>query len=358
MSITEAINDYGRQMGRVFTDRNKTVGASEIGLCARRIHWQKTNEPKDAARTTAKKQGDKRGAAQAPENWGAHVRGTTMEQMLWEPAMRARFGASLKMAGKEQKTLVLGQLSATPDGLVAGRGGELLKHHGIKYKGDVVVEAKTIDPRVNLLEEKSENAFQVQVQMGIIREQTKFKPDWAVISYIDASFWHDITEFAVPFKPEAFESAKIRATKILKADAADLKPEGWIKGGKECNWCAWSRKCNDMRGTVPEEIKDLNPQAIAEVADLCRQAMEIQQNKNKNEEAYRALQDQIRTRLQELGTKKIPGMVTWSGVKGRVSWDTTAMVEELKKHGVDTTVFQSVGEPTTQLVIDKKIMVA
>ena len=59
--------------------------------------------------------------------------------------------------------------------MIAGRGGELLKGHGIKYKGDVVVECKTIDPRVNLLEEKSENAFQVQVQMGLIRELTKYK---------------------------------------------------------------------------------------------------------------------------------------------------------------------------------------
>jgi hypothetical protein len=357
MSITDAIHQFGRQMGRVFPDRSKTVGASEIGLCARRIHWQKTAQPKDAAMTRAKKQGDMRGATQAPENWGAHVRGTTMEQMLWEPAMRAKFGASLKMAGKDQKTLVVGNLSATPDGLVAGKGGELLKYHGIKYKGDVVVESKTIDPRVNLLEEKSENAFQVQVQMGIIRELTKYKPEYAVISYIDASFWHDVTEFVVQFKPEAYESAKVRASKILKADAADLKPEGWIKGGKECNWCAWSRRCNEMRGTVPEEIKEINPQVMAELSDLCRQALEIQQQQNADGEAYRTLQDQIRSRLQELGTKKIPGMVSWNGVKGRVSWDTKAMLEELAKRGVDTTVFQSVGEPTTQLVIDKKIMV-
>ena len=358
MTITDAVNEYGRQMGRVFPDRSKTVGASEIGLCARRIHWQKKGQPKDGAESRAKKQGDMRGATQVPENWGAHVRGSTIEQMLWEPAMRSKFGASLKMAGKEQKTLTLGELSATPDGVIAGRGGELLKGHGIKYKGDVVVECKTIDPRVNLLEEKSENAFQVQVQMGLIRELTKYKPEYAVISYIDASFWHDVTEFVVPFKPEAFESARIRAAKILKADAADQRPEGWIKGGKECNWCAWSRRCNDMRGTVPEEIKTLDPQVLAEVTDLCKKAMAIQLKKTEDDEAYRELQDQIRTRLQELGTKKIPGVVSWNGVKGRLSWDTKAMVEELTNRGVDATVYQSVGEPTTQLVIDKKVIVA
>ena len=86
--------------------------------------------------------------------------------------------------------------------------------------------------------------------------------------------------------------------------------------------------------------------------------MAIQLKKTEDDEAYRELQDQIRTRLQELGTKKIPGVVSWNGVKGRLSWDTKAMVEELTNRGVDATVYQSVGEPTTQLVIDKKVIVA
>lgn len=373
--IKDAINDYGSKVGKVFADRSKTVGASEIGLCARRIAWTKRGTPTDAQEAlSGKKRGrsdpktprSKAGSLQLSSNWGAHVRGTVIEEQLWVPAMRARFGAELVMAGKDQKTLTLGTLSATPDGvLINGSAQDMLRRHGIKvdHKRDkaVVVECKTIDPRVNLTEEKEENAFQVQVQMGTIRELTPYKPTWAIISYIDASFWHEVAEFAVPYRPEDFEAAKMRSAQILNADPSDLKPEGWISGAKECGWCPWEKRCSKMRGAVP--LGEMNsaaqdPQFAAEIIDLCKQANELNLKVKADTEAYKDLQNTIKERLKDKGVRKIPGVVNWYGVKGRESWDVAAMAAELKKRGVsdaEIDKFSTAGEPTNALSIDKKV---
>lgn len=370
MSIRDAIRAYGSTMGaREFSsDRARTVGASEIGLCARRVCWQKRSKKtvpaavaKKLPKTRAQKSGDKRGATQDLDNWGAHVRGTTIEQVLWTPALKARFGDDLAMI--DQKTLVLGELSATPDGLIKTRGRELLEPLGIKILGTkpvcVVVECKSIDPRVNLVEEKKENAFQVQVQMGLIRELTDYRPDYAVISYVDASFWHDVAEFAVKFSPEDYESAKLRASKIIRAEPQDLRPEGWIAGGRECGWCPWYADCSKLiHGGLPDverEAKDLDPQFKAELIDLCKQANVAQRDMNEAEKDYKDLQDQIRGRLREKGIKKVPGIVNWFGVKGRTSWDVQAMVAVLEKKKIPTAQFQSTGEPTSSLAVDKKV---
>jgi hypothetical protein len=369
--IKEVINEYGRQMGRSFPDRSKTVGASEIGLCARRVAFLKRGIPSDRAssvskhttrpkKTRAQKQLDKRGAAQLLDgNWGAHIRGTVIEEQLWLPAMRARFGGDLIMAGGGQQTLSDGKLSATPDGIVVNRGHEILSALKVKYGSkdskSVVVECKSIDPRVNLVEEKAENAYQVQVQMGLIRKLTPYKPDWAVISYVDASFWHEVAEFAVPFDQSAFDAAELRAAKILHADPQDHKPEGWISGGKECGYCPWMRQCAEMRGGVPLGDEPVDEQFKAEIVDMCKQANRLQVKAKADSEAFKDLQDQIKMRLKEKGIRKIPGVVNWYTVRGRDSYDVEAMLATLTKLKVDPDQFRTTGEPTNALSVDKKV---
>ena len=362
--IRQIVNAYGSQMSEPFAgDRTKTVGASEIGLCARRVAWQKRGTPKDPPRgpkPRAQKQGDKRGATHVEENWGAHIRGSVIERELWVPALRKAFGPALKMAGKNQKTLVSGSLSATPDGIVAGRGHELLKTVLGKVppraSKDVVVECKTIDPRVSLTEEKRENAYQVQVQMGLIRELTPYKPDYAIISYIDASFWHEVVEFAVPYDPSVLDSARERASKILRADPLDMRPEGWIAGGKECNWCPFLRRCSEARNAVPEaEVDEVDPQFEAELLDLCKQANAIKLRTIEDEAKHREIVDTIKTRLKEKNVRKVDGIVNWYHVKGRESWDIKAMIQALESKGVDASKFSSRGEPTSQLNVSKKV---
>ena len=103
MLIRTAFDAYVAKTAKVWKhDRTKTIGASEIGQCARRMFYLKTKQKPDDDYI---------------DDWGARVRGTVFEDSFWAPAMKAKYGKKLLFAGKEQKTFEDGHLSATPDGL-------------------------------------------------------------------------------------------------------------------------------------------------------------------------------------------------------------------------------------------------
>lgn len=105
--ISAALNNFAVSNARAWAhDRSQTLGASEVGQCARRVFWLK-NEG-DAGYGVPRDPGFKDG-------WGARVRGSVMEDHFWYPAMKATFGDRLKFAGPVQKTFVSGFLSATPE---------------------------------------------------------------------------------------------------------------------------------------------------------------------------------------------------------------------------------------------------
>lgn len=331
--IKETLAEYAKTLSKIWEhDRTKTVGASEIGQCARKINWLKTERKPDEDNS---------------DEYGGMLRGTMMETYFWVPAMRKRYGKDLLMAGDEQKTLISGKLSATPDGLVVNQPLDALKEFGIKdLKGDCfVVECKTIDPRVNLTEEKSEHAHQVQVQLGLIREKTKYKPTYAVISYMDASFWHEVAEYVVEYDPEIYENAKARATSIL----ADVKhpAEGWILGGKECEYCTFTRQCGIIRKSMPEKEAAADPQFVAEIIDLCTDYSVAKDEAKQAESRVRAAAEKIKERLRDKSVRKIKGVVSWSPVKGRTTYD----VEEMRKNGIDVDAYATTGEASERLQV-------
>jgi len=357
--IRDAIDAFGSSLSKAFPhDRRKTVGASEIGLCARRVHWAKQN----AQPSPKKVKKNVRGSLQSKSNWGAHVRGSMIEEHLWLPAMRKKFGQRLMYAGDQQRTLFDGPLSGTPDGILVDQPRDLLRDLGVRDIGpgrSVVVECKSIDPRVNLTEEKSENAFQVQVQMGLFRAKTSHRPDYAVISYVDASFWHEVAQFAVKFDPAQYEAAKGRAAKILHGDLQDNRPEGWIAGQKECEWCPFARKCAAERNAVPpDEAAAVDPQFAAEIADLCREKSALDLAAKEAERRAMEAQDKIRERLKSKGISRVPGVVRWFTIKGRESYDDKAIREAARAAGVDVEKYATTGDPTSRLNIDKKILVS
>jgi hypothetical protein len=134
--------------------------------------------------------------------------------------MRARYGARLKYAGSEQQTLVWDFLSATPDGLLVDLPASVLNPLGIAdLGGDHSLVIETADPRTKLDEPKPEHVFQVITQTGLFREVTPHRPDYALIAYTDASFWDEVTEFAVRFDPEVFQTAKNHAARIMTETA-------------------------------------------------------------------------------------------------------------------------------------------
>jgi hypothetical protein len=336
--IRDALERYVKATKKVWPGgRESTVGASEIGLCARRVHWTKRNGIKNVDHE---------------ESWGAQVRGTIMEQQFWHPALKRRFGRKFRL--DQQKTLRDGALSATPDGLLVGLDRECLKDLGVRDIGEsqcILVESKTIDPRVNLIKEKEENAYQVQVQLGLVRKLTKYKPEYALISYIDASFWNEILEFPVKFDPRVFEEAERRAARILEGPPKALAPEGWIAGGRECEYCPFTDACGVIRRSVPERDAAADPQFQAEVEDACREICELKDQAEAAETQVRVKEQALKDRLREKGVRKIPRVVVWSAVKGRTSYDNKAIREAAAAKGVDVEGYSTVGEPTDRLQI-------
>jgi len=348
--LKEILGAYATSSGRTFVDREQTVGASEVGQCARRVYYDKMA-------------GDPHyGANKDPDfadSWGARLRGTAFEEKLWYPALKAKFGDKLLYAGLDQRTLADGYLSATPDGLLIGQPRDLLAHLGIPdigERGELVLEAKTIDPRARLDHAKAEHAFQTQVQLGLFHERTPHRPQFALISYADASFWNEVTEFVIPFNPTIYANAKTRADRIMLAtDAHDLEPEGWIAGGKECNRCQFTRACGQERTTVPYDTDETaDPQFVAEIRDLARAAKAHEADADGATAALRKVQHEIRERLREKGLRRVSGFgvrVSWSPVKGRTSIDLEQLRAGAAATGFDVTPYEKVGDPSDRLVI-------
>ena len=95
--IAETLALYAKATVRTFEGRENSVGASEIGQCARKVFF-------------AKNAGDRVYGVASDEDWvdtwGPALRGRLIEDHFWVPALRARFGDKLKFAGDEQKTFI------------------------------------------------------------------------------------------------------------------------------------------------------------------------------------------------------------------------------------------------------------
>ena len=343
--IAATLDRHAKSSSKIFShDRLNTVGASEVGQCARKVFWLKN-------------EGDAQyGAPRDPEyidSWGARMRGTVFEDAFWEPAMRARFGERLKFAGREQKTFVSDFLSATPDGIITDLTAE--EKSSIGTEADCcMVECKTADPRTNLTEAKQANIYQTQVQMGLVREMTQYRPTHSVLSYTDASFWNEVREFVIAFDPAIYEIAKTRATLIMTATSiAEVAPEGWIAGGRECNYCPFTKACGIERRNLPFQDVGVpvDPQFKAEVLDMALTLRGYEKDRDEFDKLVREWQTAIKNRLREKGVKKIPGVLSWSEVKGRQSFDNKALREAAIKAGVDVEQFSTVGDATDRLLI-------
>ena len=345
--IAEALNAYVAGRSKAWThDRSMTVGASEVGQCARRIAFAKTMDDPGAA---------VRMDDDYEDGWGARERGTIIENALFVPAVRARFGASALYTGDEQRTFSKGFLSATPDGLLIDQPAGALAHLGVSdIEGDCVdLDCKSIDPRTRLVEAKAEHVFQIHTQIGLIRETTNFQPLWGVISYIDASFLDRITEFPVRFDPVVYERAKDRARQIMTARrGSDLKPEGVIAGGKECNFCPFTRQCGVVRAarvpgaatTVPEDVAEAIRFEAGAAKDKTAGAEALQREAALHKENIRDL-------LEGCGSKSLPGIATWSAVKGRQTWDDKAVRTAAEAAGIDLLSFKRTGDASDRLTL-------
>lgn len=354
MIVKDALHKYAATQINRHRYRNrrtqKYIGASEIGLCIRRVWYAK----QQSIDVLDPKHSDDVGS------WGATRRGSTFEKHFWLPAMRKQYGQNLYFAGSSQVTMTLGNLRATPDGLLAKQPRNALAYLGVPdigKSGCIVLECKTADPRIRLNGPKPEHEFQTQVQIGLFREASPYRPDYALISYVNASFYDDVLEFPIKFDPAVFDVAKRRAAMILAADSAEqLKPEGWIGGGTECKWCPFIGVCSAVRvgQAASSEQGKVPPQDIASIVALARQEREIATKASGLDTEQRNLQHQIKSRLSDLGLRQIDSdgiRIIWSPVKGRPAYDMPKLRAAAAALGLNIEEYSTVGDPTDRLVI-------
>ena len=343
--IQEAFDKYARTQRRGFgRARDSTVGASEIGQCARKVWYNKNHAEHDPGYI---------------DGWGAAKRGTTFESKFFVPALRKHYGENLLFSGAQQKRLVDKYLSATPDGILVNQKRDLLAGMMVPDIGPqkcVAIECKTIDPRINLSEPKGIHVFQVHVQLGLLKKLSQYKPRFGVLIYTNASFFDDTVEFVIEYNPEIFAEAEKRARQIMQAtDASELKPEGWIDGADECKYCPYAKACRVLRGHVPDTDKVADdPQFISELIDLATQEREAHGTVAVASAAHRELQEKIKSRLREKGLKFIKTRdisVTWSAVKGRPSYDMPGIKAAAAAAGINLQSYETAGEPSDRLLV-------
>lgn len=322
-------------------DRTTTVGASEIGQCERKTWFNKAEQTELAS--TFQRNPD------YVDSWGARLRGDIVENHLLVPALR-RYNKGAKLLGKQQKTFVDGCISATPDCLIVPSGG----------KGEFLIECKSIDPRVDKSSlPKPEHVYQVQVQMGILHAKSKWRPKFAIVAYVNASFMDEITEFEIEYDPEIYQRASVRALRIMTAGSHhELQPEGWIAGGRECEYCPFTDACGRARKEVPAQVLEpADKQFIAEISDMAQEYKIVESDLARLEETRRGLQNSIKERLREKGQNRIVGdgvSISWATVKGRETFDMATIREVLTEHGIDMDFYKREGTPGDRLTVTLK----
>lgn len=354
IDFAEAYDTYVKSHQKVWAhDRSKTVGASEAFGCLRKAWFSKHGATPDS---------------DYKESWGALQRGDLIEQHFAEPAVKwflenYFYDTRLIWGGADQQTLKApdAPLTATPDGLVIDCDDDALEIYGIPSLGGTGCfnfEIKSIDPRVNLKEEKSIHRGQTIVQMGITREITEYRPNYAVIVYIDASFFDDIEVFIVPFDQKTYDVAKTRARSVYEIkNVGEIFPEGKVDGG--CEYCKFKTVCAKASGLATPTDGEANQKntslkIMEEFEDLIRDERAASAAKKASEAEHKLASEKLKQWFREVGVRRaeVPGVakVSISWVKGRKTYD----VEAMRAAGVPVEDFTKLGEGHDRLSISEK----
>jgi hypothetical protein len=340
--IGALLQQYGAGRRREWAhDRLATLGSSENGRCARQAAFARCEVPPDPGYVPT---------------WGAALRGDLIEQHFWVPGLRASLPPHVKLlyAGEEQVTRVDGYLSATPDGLLVGVPSDCLVPLGIADVGGnaLLIECKSIDPRMHLRAAKPEHVFQVQTAMGVLRATTEHQPEYALLTYINASFLNDILEFPIRFDPAIYRAAGDRARRILGAtDPGELPPEGKMAGGGECRYCAWAEQCLGATiASIPANGSALNDDDARELHGLRDIERKLFDQGAEFETLHAAACEAIKQFLREHGVRQHRGedwSVSWAPVAGRQTLDTKA----LEAAGIDLEAYKREGKAGERLIV-------
>lgn len=342
-------------------DRNLMVGASECFGCIRKTWFGKRGKEFDYGVD-----------ADHEENWGAMRRGDIMENHLIVPAIREgleRRGMALIMEGDDQETIRDGYNSATLDGLVVptdpALGGKLpkdfLEYYG--FEGDldadsVVLEMKSFDPRIEIKQAKAIHHGQTQMQMGLVRETTEYKPEYAIVIYVNASWYDDIRPFLVEYSETEYLIGRERNEKVFEVDDPALfAPEGKLDG--DCKYCKYTDACSIVStGRVPEKRDALKAK---EVDGQDKDMLERMDVLVQNQAALKAVEKQTKRELEEAneairqelinaGTSRAVGedwKVFYSAQAGAKRLSTALMIEA----GLDPDDYKEQGNGFEKLTV-------
>jgi len=286
-------------------DRSTTAGASELSGCIRAVLFSKNGTKKDSGYR------DSRGYA---------LRGDTLENHFVVPLLRSvadALGAELRFAGDEQRTLVSGRLSATPDAILILPDGRVIN-----------IEIKTFDPRANIpLSGKSNHRIQNQIQMGLLREEG-FDVDQTWLIYLNCSNFEDIRIVEVDFDPEAFVYMKVRAEQAFTAAPHEVPAEGAMTD--ECKYCAYTEACGQaVRNSMPSQKNpDLPVSQVATLEELVSKLREHDVIQTESKRLVTEVKEALKIFLRENDVKNYRGddyEVSYSTVAGRESLDRKAL---------------------------------
>lgn len=351
LDFKKMFHDYAEQNQKTFAhDRTKTLGASEVFGCIR-MAWAKKhgvakNEDED-------------------QSWGATARGDLIEQFHVVPILDSMLPKTSGYigAGTEQKTFVDMEkfLSATPDGLIDGLDKDALQEYGIAdiESTCIVTEIKSIDPRVNLTEEKTIHRGQVIVQMGLIRAQTEFKPMYALIMYFDASFLDKMSFYVVKFDEAVYEQAGKRSTTVFTTnDPSTLRAEGKLTNG--CDYCQFTTWCSKLTedSMPPIDVSANTPMERDAMKPLAEEYNKVSVEFKKLETRKDELKEQIKDKLKTFKKRKVAGdkkageawSVSYTFIQGRETLDKGAMAAD----GIDLDQYMKTGDGYDRLTINFK----
>lgn len=269
-------------------DRSQTVGASEIGQCARRTWFTKHGtEPEREVPT------------------GYAERGHAVEAWAMEKLREA--GAPIQSV---QRRFTSGFLSCTVD----------LTLHGEP------VDLKSIDPRVTRLP-KPAHVLQAQAQAGLLGAARGH------LCYIDCSDFGRVVEFSFDADPVLFASLQTRAREIMTGPMPP--PEGRIAGGDECEHCPFWSAC---LGPPVDGKGHLAAGERAQLEELAEQVRAAKADAKAAEGRTAAAKEAIREILRAADVRSVPKLVRIHRT-ARTQLDT----EALEAAGIDLTPYRRPG---------------
>lgn len=355
LDLDKVFNDYIASKQKVWKhDRSTTLGASEAFRCIRWSWFDKIG----------RKKGFK--PDEEEQNWGAMERGNLLEDYYVAPALEGHLPEPLDLlfAGQSnQRTLVDGRNSSTPDGLIVGipEGPLTITAKNVTIEipyvraGCIGLEIKSIDPRAGLATEKVKHRGQAQIGMGIIRETTEYKPDHWLILYIDASFINNITPFVIDYDPEVYASAKARADQVWSAeDPLELFPEGKLSG--DCDHCTFKTACGEAvlsEYASARKNAEVDPAVVNAFQPKVLRFLDLKEQIAELKREQKTLKEEIQAELLEnkrTGVKTGSWQVTLAKMPGKESIDQKA----LEAIGIDISQYLKRGQDYTQLTIARK----